>query len=347
MMPKLPGLLLLLIIKHFGDEEGSIKVLQDTSQADPTARPNPSTLTCMVTVKGKCRKYPTQSNRTFNDACCGGGDLPSLSSCAAREKSWAADCHPAQVTASIREFDAWIDGKYKYELAVLSIFRNEAIIMHEWIPHYLSEGVEHFFLINDHSTDNFSMQLRNYSKYVTLIPASHEHAQEKNYNAALPLVQKSARWVAVVDLDEFLYGGPLCGGWPGSPNFCNPTAPAMFMTIEQVINTLPQKVQIGQICTPWKLFGSSGHKKQPPRVVPAFTARWRTAEGGAGQGKCIVRSRAVVSLRVHQHEMMPGYRTVCADAGRSAPRGGGGFCSQSESVLAATALQLNHYVIQS
>ena len=36
-----------------------------------------------------------------------------------------------------------------------AIFKNEAHIMKEWIEHYLYHGIEHIYLINDFSTDNF------------------------------------------------------------------------------------------------------------------------------------------------------------------------------------------------
>ena len=34
-------------------------------------------------------------------------------------------------------------------LSVLGIFKNEAHIFAEWIEHYLTEGVDHFFLVDN------------------------------------------------------------------------------------------------------------------------------------------------------------------------------------------------------
>jgi hypothetical protein len=36
------------------------------------------------------------------------------------------------------------------------MFKNEAAIMREWIEHYLSEGVDHFYFLDDGSSDNFT-----------------------------------------------------------------------------------------------------------------------------------------------------------------------------------------------
>jgi hypothetical protein len=44
--------------------------------------------------------------------------------------------------------------KNKYYLSILSMFKNEAAIMKEWLDHHLAHGVEHFYLIDDFSTDN-------------------------------------------------------------------------------------------------------------------------------------------------------------------------------------------------
>ena len=40
-------------------------------------------------------------------------------------------------------------------LLVISRFKNERHILYEWIHHYLLEGVDHFFLIDDHSNDEY------------------------------------------------------------------------------------------------------------------------------------------------------------------------------------------------
>ena len=42
-----------------------------------------------------------------------------------------------------------------YKLSVGSIFKNESQGIKEWIEHYLNHGVEHFYLINDNSNDNY------------------------------------------------------------------------------------------------------------------------------------------------------------------------------------------------
>ena len=44
----------------------------------------------------------------------------------------------------------------KYFLSVLSIFKNESHILEEWLNHYINEGVDHFYLLNNNSDDNYT-----------------------------------------------------------------------------------------------------------------------------------------------------------------------------------------------
>ena len=43
---------------------------------------------------------------------------------------------------------------FKYYLTVLATFKNEGKILEEWLEHHITHGIEHFYLVNDHSTDN-------------------------------------------------------------------------------------------------------------------------------------------------------------------------------------------------
>jgi len=43
----------------------------------------------------------------------------------------------------------------KYYLSVYAIFKNESVALEEWLTHYINEGVDHFFLIDNGSTDDY------------------------------------------------------------------------------------------------------------------------------------------------------------------------------------------------
>lgn len=71
--------------------------------------------------------------------------------------------------------------KPKYYLSVGAIFKNEAHILEEWIQHYLAEGVDHFYLIDNGSTDNFMEILNRYTDKVTLYSDDTRYRQDERY----------------------------------------------------------------------------------------------------------------------------------------------------------------------
>ncbi|MBR7025230.1 MAG: glycosyltransferase family 2 protein, partial [Selenomonadaceae bacterium] len=44
---------------------------------------------------------------------------------------------------------------FLYDLAVVAIFKNEGHYLKEWLDYHLFAGVEHFYLYNNNSTDNY------------------------------------------------------------------------------------------------------------------------------------------------------------------------------------------------
>ena len=98
----------------------------------------------------------------------------------------------------------------KYKLAVGAIFKNESHGIKEWITHYLHHGVEHFYLINDSSTDNFMEVIKPYSdsNLITLFNVHEPYyfgRQHKLYNKyILPFVNET-KWLLMVDLDEYVW----------------------------------------------------------------------------------------------------------------------------------------------
>ena len=63
-------------------------------------------------------------------------------------------------------------------LSTIAIFKNEEDILDEWIRHHLWQGVEHFYLINNGSTDNYLEILQPYidSQKVTLYNLFGKHS---------------------------------------------------------------------------------------------------------------------------------------------------------------------------
>jgi hypothetical protein len=98
----------------------------------------------------------------------------------------------------------------KYSVAIGAVFKNEAAILDEWLQHYIAEGVEHFYLVNDHSTDTYLDVLSKYgSNLVTLYDKSRPHSQVYNYQKFLRRAKAQSIWLALLDLDEFVSTFPI------------------------------------------------------------------------------------------------------------------------------------------
>lgn len=106
--------------------------------------------------------------------------------------------------------------KYTYEVAACMMFQNEAYFLKEWIEYHRLIGIEHFYLFDNGSTDEFMEILEPYvnSGLVELYhyPTQGENQQRHNeiqcniiYTQALELAKGKAKWLAIIDADEFIY----------------------------------------------------------------------------------------------------------------------------------------------
>lgn len=221
----------------------------------------------------------------------------------------------------------------KPTLAVMAIFRNEAHILAEWCQHYAAQGASKIFLLNHRSTDHYQAVLDPFitSGLVALIDVHGDHPQIKAYNALRPRIRRAARWLLVCDLDEFVYA-------------------RRGHTLSSYLRTLPWLVS--EVLIPWKNFGSSNHHQHPEGLVSQnFLYRWsyttkpqNTNDQPADWCKYIVRSRRIRFLTVHHASVWFG-RIIAANGERI--RRFNGRLKISEEFLAASALHLNHYAIQS
>jgi Glycosyltransferase family 92 len=140
-------------------------------------------------------------------------------------------------------------------LAVCAIFRDEAPYLREWIEFHRLVGVERFFLYDHWSTDDPDRALAPYvaEGVVEVVdwPASPP-AQIKAYEHFLKRHRESARWVAFVDLDEFLF---------------SPTG----RPVADVLSGFEDAPGVG---VNWATFGSSGHRTRPAGlVIESYTRR--------------------------------------------------------------------------
>lgn len=103
----------------------------------------------------------------------------------------------------------------KHELCICSIFQNDARFLKEWIDFHRKQGVDHFYLYNNNSTDNPKKVLQPYinARIVTLINWNLKYSdycdwntiQCQSYLDCVRKIQNKCVWCAFLDTDEFLF----------------------------------------------------------------------------------------------------------------------------------------------
>lgn len=166
---------------------------------------------------------------------------------------------PSRRGWAVRPFEASpADAGRSYRLAVCAQFKNEADYLAEWIEFHRLVGVEKFFLYDDGSTDASLDVLAPYvaEGVVDLHSLLPEHERWESYNACLATYRDQARWIACLDLDEFLY----------------PTYE------DSVADVLEDFERFPAVVVHWLMFSTSGHVLRPAGLVTENFTRCQ-AEG--------------------------------------------------------------------
>jgi hypothetical protein len=178
-------------------------------------------------------------------------DVQALTFEAARHwRFWAEPIEAGAATAATRP---------EHYLSVCAIYRNEAPYLREWIEFHRLVGVERFFLYNNESTDDHLellapyldqgiVELRDWS-----LPFGAKEdplrflsqGQARAYEDCLRHSGDRSRWIAFIDLDEFLF---------------SPTG----RPLPEVLTEYEEWPGVG---VNWAVFGPSGHQRKPEGLV--------------------------------------------------------------------------------
>ena len=160
-----------------------------------------------------------------------------------------------------------------YKLSVGALFKNESHSIKEWIKHYLYHGVEHFYLIDDGSTDNYLEEIQEYINIgiISLFVVNWDRylgRQKDMYNMYFLPRLSETEWLLLVDLDEYLW--------------C-PSHLDLKVHLNEIHN-------IGQIQFEHTIFGSNNHLEQPTEIVNSFTKRGEQPTRNPGNRKYFIKS---------------------------------------------------------
>jgi hypothetical protein len=172
-------------------------------------------------------------------------DVQSLISIAGNELDYWAHEEPEEVR--VERERAYVAEEPKPYLSICAIYRNEAEDLREWIEFHRLVGVERFFLYNNRSTDKHLEVLAPYVEDGTAVLHDWPRfpGQVEAYNHCLAEHRHDSRWIAFLDLDEFLF----------SP------------TDLPVSDVLADYEQFPGLGVNWMMFGTSGHRSRPPGLV--------------------------------------------------------------------------------
>jgi hypothetical protein len=220
-------------------------------------------------------------------------------------------------------------------IAIVLIVRNEARHIGEWARFHLLAGVSHWVVYDNGSTDGTADVLAASlpSGALTLIPWDQKlkdartgaeiHNQVLAYAHALRNFGPRFRWMAFIDVDEFLV--PVTA----------PSLPAALVPLSAHAH----------VSLPWHMFGRNGHGPAPEGGMLENYLR-RTADPYASPSalnfKCLVDPARVTAVRVHGFSI-DGRDEGVNDAGVRAIHPG----REKPAFYSRAAIQLNHYYSRS
>lgn len=113
---------------------------------------------------------------------------------------------------------------FLHDLAVAAILKDEGKYLKEWLDYHLLAGVDHFYLYNHESEDNYEDIIKPYvdAGLVTSIYWPGERAMTPAHNDAVKKFKFFNRYMAFIDLDEFIYPKITWGALSkSSTKFCH------------------------------------------------------------------------------------------------------------------------------
>ncbi|WP_303066794.1 glycosyltransferase family 92 protein [Alistipes indistinctus] len=144
----------------------------------------------------------------------------------------------------------------KYKVCVCGIFKNEARFLKEWLDYHIVVGVDHFYLYNNNSTDDYKTVLQPYiaKGMIDLIDWPQPHAQMAAYKDCYEKHKNDTQWIGFIDLDEFI-------------------CPLHAFSISE---WLTPYLKYPSVAIYWKQFGSNGllEHDDSKLVIEQYTSCW-------------------------------------------------------------------------
>ena len=179
---------------------------------------------------------------------------------------------------------------FLHDLAIVAILKYEGAYLKEWLDYHLSAGVDHFYLYDNDSPDNQAEVAEPYVKagLVDRFDAPGKVMQMAVFNEAVKQFKFHCRYMAFVDIDEFIY-------------------PKANQSVVDVLDEVFSRDEtVAGLAINWQIFGSNGHERADfsRGVLERFTRRapvdWMPDGTGNAHVKTIANPRAI-NFMIYPH----------------------------------------------
>ena len=171
-----------------------------------------------------------------------------------------------------------------YYFCILASFKNNMYRLKEWIEHYIWQGVDHIYLVDDGSVDDYWTEIQAYIKsgLVTVDMFAEAGAtSDESRDKAFQIYKDTSEWIAVIDTNTFMY-----------------TSTPDKSSVKDVL--LKTADNVAAIYLYGKLFSSN---LSSPCLRKSFTGRRYKPDD---LPQAIVRTGLTWSLKATTHEHKPG-----------------------------------------
>jgi Glycosyltransferase family 92/Glycosyl transferase family 2 len=209
------------------------------------------------------------------------------------------------------------------DVMICAVAKNEGRNLVEWIEHHRLIGVTFFSIYDNESDDDTAAVLAPYVRdgLVELIRWSHHPGQLLAYDDCVERHRTSAKWIAFIDVDEFIVPPPGVM----LPSFLDPYEGANGLGIN------------------WLMFGPSGHDRRPSRLtVESYLLRADEKHPDNRHIKTIANPRRIVGTGLNPHYFVFADGRSVLDE-RLEPIPVGAFSRRHRSQL----IRINHYFTRS
>ena len=209
------------------------------------------------------------------------------------------------------------------EVMICAVVKNEGRNFVEWIEHHRLIGVTFFSIYDNDSDDDTASVLAPYVRdgLAEVIPWPHRPGQLRAYDDCVERHRTSAKWIAFIDLDEFIVP---------PPGVMLPS----FLDRYEGTNGLGIN---------WLVFGPSGHDRRPGGLtVESYLMRAKEGHPDNRHIKTIANPRRIVSTGLNPHYFVFADGRSVLDEGLE-PIPVGAFSREHRSQL----IRINHYFTRS